>query len=87
MLGQYVDGEMTFCLGIRVEEGLLGLADTRITTGTENTMARKIAIYERDGFSMFLMTSGLRSIRDKTLTYFEREHNTARCRSRTCSRQ
>ncbi len=67
---------MTFCLGIRVSEGLLGLADTRITTGTENTMARKIAVYRRDGHAMFLMTSGLRSIRDKALTYFEHIHDT-----------
>lgn len=67
---------MTFCLGIRVEEGLLGIADTRITTGTENTIARKIAVYERGGHSMFLMTSGLRSIRDKVLTYFEQAHAT-----------
>lgn len=67
---------MTFCLGVRVEEGLLGIADTRITTGTEMTTGRKIAVYEREGRSMFLMTSGLRSVRDKALTYFENEHNT-----------
>lgn len=67
---------MTFCLGVRVDEGLLGIADTRITTGTEMTTGRKIAVYERDGQSMFLMTSGLRSVRDKALTYFEHIHNT-----------
>ncbi|MDZ7727798.1 MAG: hypothetical protein U5Q44_06160 [Dehalococcoidia bacterium] len=67
---------MTFCLGIRVQDGLVGLADTRITSGTENTTARKIAVYEREGRSLFLMTSGLRSIRDKVLTYFEQVHET-----------
>jgi len=67
---------MTFCLGVRVEDGLLGIADTRITTGTEMMTGRKIAVYEREGQSMFLMTSGLRSVRDKTLTYFEHVHDT-----------
>lgn len=62
---------MTYCLGIRLEEGLVGLADTRITSGTETTTARKITVYERDGGMAFLMTSGLRSIRDKVLTYFQ----------------
>lgn len=62
---------MTFCLGIRLQDGLVGLADTRITSGTETTTARKITVYERDGGLAFLMTSGLRSIRDKVLTYFD----------------
>ncbi len=26
---------MTFCLGIRVEEGLVGIADTLVTSGSE----------------------------------------------------
>jgi len=62
---------MTFCLGMRVEEGLVAIADTRITSGTEVTIARKLSIYQHDNHSMFLMTSGLRSVRDKALTYFE----------------
>jgi putative proteasome-type protease len=66
---------MTFCLGMRVKDGLIGLADTRITSGNEMTTARKIAVYRRDQHTMFLMTSGLRSIRDKVLTYFEQVHD------------
>lgn len=62
---------MTFCLGIKTEEGLVGIADTRITTGTERLTARKVSIHEYDGHPMFVMTSGLRSVRDKAITYFE----------------
>ena len=61
---------MTFCLGIRVDDGLVGIADTRVTSGTEVITARKVSIYQHDRHSMFLMTSGLRSVRDKALTYF-----------------
>lgn len=62
---------MTFCLGIRVKEGLLGLADTRITTGSEVITARKVSTWQQEGRSLFLMTSGLRSVRDKAVTYFD----------------
>ncbi len=61
---------MTFCVGVRVKEGLVGLADTRITTGTEVIKARKVAVFEAERRAMFIMTSGLRSVRDKVLTYF-----------------
>lgn len=62
---------MTFCLGIKVQEGLVGLADTRVTSGTECTTARKVTVHSYGDHSFFLMTSGLRSVRDKALTYFE----------------
>jgi putative proteasome-type protease len=62
---------MTFCLGINVQEGLVGIADTRIISGKECITARKLSIYRPEGGSFFVMTSGLRSVRDKTLTYFE----------------
>lgn len=62
---------MTFCLGINVKQGLVGIADTRLTSGNECLTARKVSVYEQDGGAMFIMTSGLRSIRDKALTYFE----------------
>ncbi len=62
---------MTYCLGIRVREGLLAIADTRITSGTETTTAKKISIHTYEHGPIFLMTSGLRSIRDKAVTYFE----------------
>lgn len=62
---------MTYCLGIRVRGGLLALADTRITSGSETTSAKKISIHRQGKNNLFLMTSGLRSIRDKAVTYFE----------------
>ncbi len=62
---------MTFCLGISAQDGLIGIADTRITAGNEVQSARKVTVYEQPEGAMFIMTSGLRSVRDKTLTYFE----------------
>lgn len=62
---------MTFCLGMRLEEGLVAIADTRVVSGAEVIQARKISVYQKDQSSMFVMTSGLRSVRDKALTYFE----------------
>lgn len=62
---------MTFCLGMKVEEGLVGIADTRVTSGSECITAKKVSIYQWDSSALFLMTSGLRSVRDKALTYFE----------------
>jgi len=62
---------MTFCLGITVEDGLVGLADTRITAGNEMTTAQKLSTYETQSGAVFFMTSGLRSLRDKVATYFE----------------
>lgn len=62
---------MTFCLSIRVRDGLVGLADTRIITGNEVISARKVSTFHGERRSLFVMTSGLRSVRDKVLTYFE----------------
>lgn len=62
---------MTFCLGIRVKDGLVGIADTRVTVGSECITARKVSVHEVNGGSLFIMASGLRSVRDKALTYFE----------------
>jgi putative proteasome-type protease len=62
---------MTFCLGMRAKAGLVGIADTRITSGYEAITAKKVTIFHAEKSAMFLMTSGLRSVRDKALTYFE----------------
>jgi putative proteasome-type protease len=62
---------MTFCLGITVEEGLVGIADTRVLSGNESLTAKKVATYEGPGFAFFVLTSGLRSLRDKILLSFE----------------
>lgn len=65
---------MTFCLGINVQDGLVAIADTRVVAGCESLVAKKVATYEGPGFSFFVMTSGLRSLRDKVLLYFEEEY-------------
>ncbi|TLV02767.1 peptidase [Dyadobacter luticola] len=62
---------MTYCLGIKVKEGLVAIADTRITAGTNTTVKRKMYVTQKDNYSMFIMTSGLRSVRDKAVHYFE----------------
>jgi len=62
---------MTFCIGIKVKDGLVGIADTRITSGSESVTARKITIHQHGRHSMFVTTSGLRAARDKALTYFD----------------
>ncbi|MEO1653768.1 MAG: peptidase [Bacteroidota bacterium] len=62
---------MTYCLGIKVNSGLVAIADTRITSGVETTTSKKISVHQHGKNALFLMTSGLRSIRDKAVTYFE----------------
>jgi putative proteasome-type protease len=62
---------MTYCLGIKLKSGLVAIADTRISSGTETTTSKKISIHREEGQSLFLMTSGLRSVRDKAVTYFQ----------------
>lgn len=62
---------MTYCLGIKVKEGLIAISDTRVTTGTDIALKKKISILQKDHSSMFIMTSGLRSVRDKAIVYFD----------------
>ena len=62
---------MTYCVGMKLKSGIVAMADTRITSGTETTTAKKIAIHQDDKHSLFIMTSGLRSVRDKPVTYFQ----------------
>jgi putative proteasome-type protease len=61
---------MTYCLGIKVKEGLIAIADTCITTGTDTTVKKKITVVQKEDHSLFIMTSGLRSVRDKAIVYF-----------------
>src|SRR5271157_1861619 len=62
---------MTFCLGITVDQGLVAIADARLVAGNETLVAKKTASYQGPGFAFFVMNSGLRSLRDKILLYFE----------------
>ena len=62
---------MTYCVGIKVKSGIVGISDTRITSGHETTRAKKVFTVNKDRHSFFIMTSGLRSVRDKAITYFK----------------
>jgi putative proteasome-type protease len=62
---------MTYCLGIKVASGLVGIADTRLTSGTEVSTNKKVSVHQMEKHSLFIMTSGLRSVRDKAITYFK----------------
>ena len=64
---------MTFCLGIRVKEGLVALADTQIVKGNERLNKAKITLFTCGTRQFFLMTSGLRSVRDKMVIYLEEQ--------------
>lgn len=62
---------MTYCLGIQVEEGLIAIADTRILSGHETRISKKTWVHQTPSQSIFVMTSGLRSVRDKVISNFE----------------
>ncbi|MBC7886779.1 MAG: peptidase [Ferruginibacter sp.] len=62
---------MTYCLGIKVKEGLVGISDTRISAGTSTSIKKKVLVVQNDHNSFFIMTSGLRSVRDKAVHYFK----------------
>ena len=69
---------MTYCLGIRVREGLVGLADGRVTAGNQIAAARKAIMLGDGDHRFFVMTSGLRSVRDKVIAYLKRDHGADR---------
>ena len=48
-----------------------GIADTRVISGNEVIVAKKVAVYQRPHAALFMMASGLRSVRDKAVTYFD----------------
>jgi putative proteasome-type protease len=62
---------MTYCLGIKLKDGLVGIADTRISAGTSTTVKKKVLVLQDGKASLFIMTSGLRSVRDKAVHYFQ----------------
>ncbi len=64
---------MTYCVGIKIKEGLLMLADGRITAGNQVTAARKLTLHGPEGSQFAVMASGLRSVRDKVLAFLERD--------------
>ncbi len=64
---------MTFCLAIKSKTGVMALSDTRISSGLGVSTSKKIQSYHTGGNSFFIMSSGLRSIRDKVIHIFEDE--------------
>ena len=58
---------MTYCLAIKVKEGLIAIADTRVSVGSSISVQKKIFISQKGKNSLFVMASGLRSTRDKTM--------------------
>jgi putative proteasome-type protease len=64
---------MTFCIAIKSKTGVVALSDTRISSGLGVSTSKKIQTYQEDGNSFFIMSSGLRSIRDKVFHLFEDE--------------
>jgi putative proteasome-type protease len=62
---------MTYCLGIKVKQGLVAISDTRISSGTSTTVKKKVSVVQSDKTSFFILTSGLRSVRDKAVHYLE----------------
>ena len=62
---------MTFCIGVRVQEGLIALADTQIVRGEQTSSKAKLSEFNQGEHAAFLMTSGLRSVRDKTVMRLE----------------
>ena len=62
---------MTFCVGVRVREGLVGLADTQVVKGVEVSSKSKLSLHSHGGHRFFVTTSGLRSVRDKVVLRLE----------------
>lgn len=62
---------MTFCIGIRVAAGVVALSDSRIVRGSEVSRKSKLSLLSDGGHEAVVMTSGLRSIRDKIVARLE----------------
>ncbi len=62
---------MTFCIGIRVDEGLVALSDTRIVRGEQISSKAKLSTIGTGAADVVVMTSGLRSVRDKVVRRLE----------------
>jgi putative proteasome-type protease len=70
---------MTFCVAIKSKTGVVALSDTRISSGLGVSTSKKIKTYQENGNSFFIMSSGLRSIRDKVIHLFEDELERVQC--------
>lgn len=66
---------MTYCLGIRTVDRLIALADERVTSGSQMATARKMSTIGSAPYQFCFMTSGLRSVRGKTIAYLGQDHS------------
>lgn len=64
---------MTFCIGICVRDGIAVLSDTRIVRGSQISVKAKLSTLVNGEHSAVLMTSGLRSVRDKVVLRLQDE--------------
>ena len=64
---------VTFCIGIRVNQGVVALSDTRVLRGNEMSTKSKLSMLGDGGGEAVVMTSGLRSVRDKVVARLEDE--------------
>ncbi len=62
---------VTFCIGIRVDDGIVALADTQIVRGDHVSTKFKLSELHIGDRSALIMTSGLRSVRDKIVARLE----------------
>ena len=62
---------MTFCTGISVAGGIVALADTQIVRGAHQSKKAKLSELVVGDRSVVVMTSGLRSVRDKVVLRLE----------------
>ena len=69
---------MTFGVAIHAAEGLVALADTRVVRGEQHSTKAKLSMIEHGGGLAFVLTSGLRSVRDKTMLHLEDELSSLR---------
>jgi putative proteasome-type protease len=74
---------MTFCLGLRCKDGLIGIADTRLTSGDADfviTGKKLFTFTDEKDHAMFIMVSGLKSVSDAVITYLnDRKENLYCC--------
>jgi putative proteasome-type protease len=62
---------VTFCVGVRVRDGIVGLADTQVVRGDEVSSKVKLERLLHAGSEIMFMFSGLRSVQDKVMLRFE----------------
>jgi len=62
---------MTFCIALKSQSGLIALADTQIVRGSEQLTKGKIGHLGGPEERLFVMSSGLRSVRDKLVIYVD----------------